>query len=222
MNIDNFITQLSIAETAPDATNQYAPGNPDNAIRRDNLRTYLTIMQARQPATLMVMEAPGYRGCRLTGVPVTSRKILLEGLPGVGIFGTQRGYTNPQDSGFERIRGEQSATIVWNALADLAPGHAPLIWNTFPFHPHKPDQPLTNRRPRKPEMTQGTDFLRHLLTIFAPRTIIAVGNVAHETLTGMDLDCTKVRHPAQGGKHDFIAGMRAILTDNTATGDADS
>lgn len=211
-NIDEFITALATAETANDAYNEYASDGADaanNALRRDNLRRYLLDMAARQPQTLMVMEAPGYRGCRLTGVPVTSRKILREGLPELGLFGEQNGYQQTSDAGFERIDGEQSATIVWGTLAELK--RAPLIWNTFPFHPHKPDKPLTNRRPRKPEMAQGMDFLRKIITLFRPRTIIAAGNVAHETLTGAGYACHKVRHPAQGGKNDFVAGLTALI-----------
>ena len=71
-------------------------------------------MAARAPRTLLVMEAPGYRGCRLTGVPVTSRKVLLEGVPALQIFGAAAGYRDVADAGFERVYSEQSATIVWN------------------------------------------------------------------------------------------------------------
>lgn len=208
--IDTFIENLATAPTAPDATNEYAhTDDPNNTIRRDNLRRYLNHMAGRSPRAMIVMEAPGYRGCRLTGVPVTSRKVLLEGVPELAIFGTEQGYQNVDDAGFERIYGEQSATIVWGTLTDL--GVLPLIWNTFPFHPHKPDQPLTNRRPRKDEMTQGAGFLRTLLDLFVPQMVVAIGNVAHETLTQtVGLDCVKVRHPAQGGKNDFVAGLTAL------------
>ena len=154
------------------------------------------------------MEAPGYRGSRLTGVPVTSRRILLSGVPVLELFGAERGYQATADAGFEDVQGEQSATIVWTTLAEL--GVVPLIWNTFPFHPHKPGNPRSNRRPRKPEMAQGALFLRRILDGYAPRKVIAVGNVAHETLNALDVACEKVRHPAQGGKNDFVAGLTAL------------
>jgi hypothetical protein len=38
-----------------------------------------------------------------------------------------------------------------------------------------------------------------------------VGNVAYDTLRAMGLECSKVRHPAQGGKNDFVAGLSAQL-----------
>ncbi|MGB1285607.1 MAG: uracil-DNA glycosylase, partial [Aggregatilineales bacterium] len=131
----------------------------------------------------------------------------------ISVFGEKHGYQEPHDTGFERVQREQSATIVWNTLAEIQPKKLPLIWNTFPFHPHKPDKPLTNRRPRKPEMRQGADFLNMMIDLFHPEQIVAIGNVAHETLTGMGHDCVKVRHPAQGGKNDFVAGLTAIFAE---------
>ena len=205
--IDAFIDQLAQTPTAPDTYNEYAPPDPYNAIRRANFRHYLLTMAERQPAVMLVMEAPGYRGCRLTGVPVTSRKILLEGVPALGLFGD--GFADVPEPGFERIKGEQSATIVWGTLAEL--GVAPVIWNTYPFHPHRPGEALTNRKPRRGEIEQGQVFLRAMLDLFTPQKVIAVGNVAHETLAALGLDCAKVRHPAQGGKNDFVAGLRALL-----------
>lgn len=207
--IDKLITSLAEAETASDAYNEYAPEYPNNAIRRANLKLYLSAMAERMPDTLMVMEAPGYRGCRLTGVPVTSRKIMLEGVPEVDMFGEDKGFQNVDEAGFERVYGEQSATIVWGTLANL--GVVPFIWNTFPFHPYKKDQPLTNRKPRKPETRLGGEILQQVIDLWRFKQIIAIGNVAYDTMTGLDIPCVKVRHPAQGGKNDFVAGLTAIL-----------
>jgi hypothetical protein len=41
-----------------------------------------------------------------------------------------------------------------------------------------------------------------------------VGNVAHNTMIGMGINSVKVRHPAQGGKHDFVNGMTKLLTNS--------
>lgn len=206
MQLDTLITTLANAPTTDDAYNEYAPEHPNNAIRRANLKLYLQIMAERMPAKMMVMEAPGYRGCRLTGVPVTSRKILLEGVPELDMFGVEKGFQDTDEAGFEKVYGEQSATIVWGTLADL--GKLPFIWNTFPFHPHKAGKPLTNRKPRKPETQFGAEILARVMDLFAFEQVIAIGNVAYDTLTGIGVDCTKVRHPAQGGKNDFVDGMK--------------
>ena len=204
-----FVDRLAQAEPGQHSYNEYAYGDDNNAIRRANLLRYLGRMAELHPPTLLVMEAPGYRGCRLTGVPVTSRKILLEGVPGLDIFGADRGYENTTDAGFERIYGEQSATIVWGTLGEI--GRPVFIWNAFPFHPHQPGNPLSNRRPRKPETLLGAAFLRDVIEKYSFERIIAGGNVAHETLTALGIDIQKVRHPAQGGKNDFVAGLKAIL-----------
>lgn len=208
--IDAIIQQLAQDKVdSDDVTNQYALDSTNNAVRRNNLRLYLNAMLARQPKHLMVMEAPGYRGCRLTGIPVTSRKIMLEGLSNLEFFGEDKGYKTTDDVGFEVIHGEQSATIVWTALDDLKV--MPLIWNTAPFHPHKVGQALSNRKPRVAETRLGLGYLQQIITIFQPKVIIAVGNVAYNTMGKADITCTKVRHPAQGGKNDFVAGLHELL-----------
>jgi hypothetical protein len=207
--IASFIDRLARSECAADAYNEYAYGPNTNTIRRGNLSLYLHAMAERRPRSLLVMEAPGYRGCRLTGVPVTSRKLLLQGIPDLDLFGTARGFEDVPEPGFEHIQGEQSATILWGALSQL--GVVPLIWNTFPFHPHQAGKALSNRRPRSAETALGMTFLASLIEWFAPAQIIAVGNVAHATLQSMDLECSKVRHPAQGGKNDFVAGLHSYL-----------
>lgn len=207
--IDDLINALSQAQLQPDAFNEYAPGNPDNAIRRANLGRYLRAMQSRKPSALLLMEAPGYRGCRLTGVPVASRRILLEGGAALDLFGREAGFRDVGDCGFERVYGEQSATIVWGALAELRA--LPLIWNAFPFHPHRAGNPLSNRKPRRAELALGADFIQRLLALWTFEQIIAVGNVAHQMLGKAGIACHKLRHPANGGKHEFVAGLRALL-----------
>ncbi len=220
MTIENQLTalvdRLSRAETAPDAYNQYAYGNVYNDIRRANLLRYLNQMASLTPQTILVMEAPGYRGSRLTGVPVTSRSILLKGVPELGLLGQLYGYQDVPEPGFESINGEQTATVVWPTLAAL--GKAALIWGSYPFHPHELDKPLTNRAPRRTETESGIVFVRELLDLFAPRQVIAVGNVADETLKRMGIEHHKIRHPSHGGKADFVSGLRAALAESGAQG----
>ena len=208
--IDELIRALSLAESSPEAFNQYGPGDENNATRRANLRLYLKTMAAREPTALLLMEAPGYRGCRLTGLPVTSRKVMLEAAPALDMFGFEAGYRDVADAGFERVYSEGSATIVWSALSAL--GTLPMIWNSFPFHPHQAGRPLSNRKPRRGEIQQGLAFLRPLLELWRFEQLIAVGNVADETLRALGMDPRKVRHPAHGGKREFVAGLSALLS----------
>lgn len=208
-NIETLIDALAQTPVSPDACNQYAPGDPNNDIRRHNLRLYFEQMAQIQPTMLFVGEAPGYRGCRVTGVPLVSRRILLEGIPELGLFGAGRGYLDTHDPGFERVQGEQSATIVWNTLKGY--GLAPLIWGTFPFHPHQPGAPLTNRAPRRSEIATGIGFLKSILKMADFRQVIAVGNVAESALKSLGVPFVKVRHPAQGGKNDFVRGIQEVM-----------
>ena len=206
-----MVAALAQADTGPQLFNQYADTFAYNALRRANLRRYLRDVEQRCPPALLLFEAPGYRGCRLTGIPVTSRRVLLEGVPGLGLFGRERGYADVPEPGFERVHGEQSATILWRTLADL--GVAPLIWNSAPFHPHRPGRALSNRPPRAAELAQGRDFLREVLAHFRPRLLVAVGRSAQGSLTALGVAHHALRHPAHGGSADFAAGLRDLCVE---------
>lgn len=202
--------RLSRVATTVDAYNPYGAGsNPYNALRRANLQRYLEAVAARQSRIALIAEAPGYRGMRLTGVPMTSRRILRDGVPELAMFGVERGYQDVPEPGFESILGEQTATILWSILPEL--GVVPLVWGSFPLHPHQPGKPLTNRTPRATEIPVGEPFVRDLLNLLSPDKIIAVGNVGYGLLTSMGISCVKIRHPANGGKNDFVAGLRAVV-----------
>jgi uracil-DNA glycosylase len=205
--IETFVNDLAREGFGEDVFNEYAEGDSNNALRRENLRRYLLEMAERKPKIFLLMEAPGYRGCRLTGVPVTSRKILQEGIPELKLFG--EGYQLSNDAGFEDVFGEQSATIVWQTLSSLKT--VPLIWNSFPFHPREAGKPRSNRAPRQAEKDLGRVYLHAMLEAYQPEICIAVGNVAAESLQRLVIPHQKVRHPAQGGKNDFVAGLTAIL-----------
>ncbi|GAB1420665.1 uracil-DNA glycosylase [Anaerolineales bacterium] len=216
MSIAQLLDEISKSPSTDVFFNPYAPPFPDNAIRLHNLKRYLQQMLERQPNTLMLMEAPGYRGCRLTGIPVTSRKIMLESLPDLPIFGSEQGFTDTHDPGFEAFYNEQSATILWPAIRDVlrqkGANHLPLLWNSFPFHPHKSGQILSNRKPKVSEIQAfGLPLLEKILLLYQPKNLLAVGNVAHETFQRLGYNSHKLRHPAQGGKNDFISGLNQYL-----------
>jgi uracil-DNA glycosylase len=107
---------------------------------------------------LLVGEAAGYRGARVSGVPFTSERQLTG--------------TGP---------AEASATIVRRVLAELGLEHDVLCWNVVPTHPHRPRRPATNRRPTSAEVADALPFLRRLAR---DRRTIAVGRLAHAVLGG--------------------------------------
>ena len=122
-----FVERLAATPPTEHAFNQYLHGIAGNELRRANLTRYLQEMTASEPGILLVGEAPGYRGSRRTGVPFSSEKLML-----AHPFFTER-------SGFaienvDSPMAESSASIVWRTMDEL--GFYPLIWASFPFHPH--------------------------------------------------------------------------------------
>ncbi|MBN1311743.1 MAG: uracil-DNA glycosylase [Anaerolineae bacterium] len=188
--------------------NPYAPqGGPGAAIRRENLLHYLVDMEKRRPHMLLLFEAPGYRGCALSGIPVTSERIMLKGIDKWGLFGTGYRATSDHPQGV----AEMTATILWNVL-DEHVAHSPLIWNTVPLHPHRPGQAQSNRSPRKHEEKLGLPFIEMLVELFEFEIIGAVGRVAQRALNGMGYQAVPLRHPSQGGKEEFIQGLLEIAS----------
>ena len=70
--IDGFLERLAAGGSGPNSVNPFDRSRGDNAVRRRNLTRYLEQLSERRPATLLVGEAPGYRGMAITGVPFTN------------------------------------------------------------------------------------------------------------------------------------------------------
>jgi uracil-DNA glycosylase len=124
------------------------------SVRRARLRAYL---ERRWAASLLLVgEAPGYRGARVSGIPFTSERQLSGNPP-----------------------GESTATIVHRALDELGLADDVLLWNVVPTHPHLQGRPETNRPPTAAEIEAGLPFVRELAR---GRAVLAVGRVAHGAL----------------------------------------
>jgi uracil-DNA glycosylase len=105
---------------------------------------------------LLVGEAAGYRGARVSGIAFTSERQLTGSGP-----------------------AEASATIVHRVLDELALEEHVLLWNVVPTHPHRPGVPASNRRPSAGEIEASRRFLEVLA---AGRRIVPVGRVAEAVL----------------------------------------
>lgn len=204
--INAFVRQLSLAPATTRSVNQYAPMSPMSDRKRANLRLFLSRMLASGTRTILVGEAPSYRGGRLTGVPFLSEAIMLNGVAGTDVFGPGRGFVRATT--LPRLSTEASATIVWGAIGRLEP--PPLLWNAFPFHPFREGNPDTNRAPTREEIAIGQPFITALLRLFEIEAVVAVGNHASSTLTELGIPHERVRHPANGGKQKFVQGLRRI------------
>jgi uracil-DNA glycosylase len=146
---DAFVMRLAAASIGR-TFNQYAASE----LRRRRLLVYL---ESRAGASiLLVGEAAGYRGTRVSGIPFTSER--------------QLSATGP---------AEASATIVHRVLAELGIEQGVLLWNVVPTHPHRPGNFQTNRAPTRAEIDASLPFLAALA---AGRRVIAVGRVAERVL----------------------------------------
>ena len=105
---------------------------------------------------ILVGEAAGYRGARVSGLSFTSERQLT----GMG-------------------PAEASATIVHRVLTDLGLEDEVLLWNVVPTHPHRAGVPESNRAPTRAEATAGLAFARELAE---GRRVLAVGRTAERAL----------------------------------------
>ncbi len=121
-------------------------------LRRERLEAYLR--SRRHASVVLVGEAAGYRGARVSGIPFTSERQLTGHGP-----------------------AEATATIVHRVLAELGVEQDVLLWNVVPTHPHEPDRPYTNRRPTRAEVESSALFLEG---VSRGRRIVAVGRLAQE------------------------------------------
>jgi uracil-DNA glycosylase len=141
-----FVAQLAGARIGA-TFNQYASSER----LRDRLARYL---EARAGAeAILVGEAAGYRGARVSGIAFTSERQLTG--------------TGP---------AEASATIVQRVLDDLGIADNVLLWNVVPTHPGTTS---SNRRPTRAEVLAARPFLDE---VARNRRVVAVGRLAEAVL----------------------------------------
>jgi uracil-DNA glycosylase len=140
--VDDLVDELARSHIGA-TYNQYRR----SALRRERLREYL---QSRADAhTILVGEAAGCRGARISGLPFTSERQLTGCGP-----------------------AEATATIVHRVLHDLGVEDDVLLWNVVPTHP---GTALSNRRPTRAEVRDARSFLDELIR---GRRVVAVGRLA--------------------------------------------
>jgi uracil-DNA glycosylase len=147
--MEELISRLADAMIG-DTFNFYRDGDGAD-IRCRRLVEYL---RARESAPiLLVGEAAGYRGARVSGIPFTSERQL-----------TGRGPA------------EASATIVHRVLSELGLEESVLLWNVVPTHP---GTEASNRAPKRDEIAAGLPFA---LELARGRHVVAVGRCAEAAL----------------------------------------
>jgi uracil-DNA glycosylase len=141
-----LVDRLAAAEIGG-TYNQYAA----SPRLQGRLHAYLA---ARAGAEIVLVgEAAGYRGARISGIPFTSERQLTGSGP-----------------------AEATATIVHRVLAGLGVEDEVLLWNVVPTHPGSES---ANRRPTRMEVEAAAPFLEELSR---GRVAIAVGRLAAAAL----------------------------------------
>jgi hypothetical protein len=204
--ISRFIARLSSIRLAA-VFNPYADRccQYDRAdairIRCSNLEAYLVAALEVGIDTVWFGRDLGYRGGRRTGVALTDEAHLP-------VLARLLGSDQIGQATIGEAMSERTASVVWGMVYEI--GKLPFFWNAFPFHPHEPGAPMSNRTHTRQELKQVWDLNLELLTILQPTRLVAIGNDAHNALTREGLECEYVRHPSYGGQADFVAGLRRI------------
>jgi hypothetical protein len=144
----------------------------------------------------------GYRGGRRTGLALTDDVHL-------SIHATRWNISIDRATTGSMV-AERTAAVIWSMLAFVT-AHV-FLWNVFPFHPHEPDKPFTNRAHRPSERAVGEEVLAELIAMLRPRRLVAIGNDATKSalkLAGIG-PVLQVRHPSYGGQRDFIQQVRCV------------
>lgn len=185
----SFVDYLSsLQPPTANSTNMYAV-NPRCS---HNLSIYIERMLEIKPTILFMGEAPGYRGCGITGIPFTDEYTLA-----THPFFKDHGYLfdNPPAS-------EATARCVWSCINNVVP----LMWNIYPFHPFAANE-RTNRKPNGDEIRLGREIAKRFMSLFPIEKIYAVGRTAQAFGKSVEY----VRHPSFGGQRMFIESCRKIL-----------
>jgi hypothetical protein len=161
---------------------------------------------ACEPDFILCGEAPSHRGCRHSGIAFTSEcQLLDERIPGIPKMNHR--LTSGPNPYFER-----SAMIVWDELYELGIEKRTILWNALPMHPHRLEDPQSNRTPTSAELKIGKLALQKLVEEFPSAKVVAVGRKAEGLLKWMNIPRTYVHHPARGGKTAFERELKRFVS----------
>lgn len=206
--IDRFIDQLA-AINLENVFNPYAdkcdvhdladgPGR-----RRSNLRNALRSAVDGSTESVWMARDLGYRGGRRTGLALTDEAHL----PDFSAFNKniliRKATKGP-------IVAERTAKVIWNVLGRMS--DPVFLWNVFPFHPHLPGNPMSNRCHTALELKACDHIFNEMLDIVRPYKIIAIGANAHTSLRKKGIHGVCVRHPSYGGQNIFINQIERVYS----------
>jgi uracil-DNA glycosylase len=203
VNPSHFVAALADMHL-PAVFNPYADScdvhDRSNAVRqrKKNLLLFLEAALEARVDTIWVARDLGYRGGRRTGVPLTDEVHLEQAGQLLGGIDMQRATRGP-------VVAERTAAVVWKVLSHI--GRPVVLWNVFPFHPHDPGDPFSNRCHTASERDLTMPLLRSLIDMFQPECLVAIGRDAQLALHDIGVPVKTVRHPSYGGQTEFMATL---------------
>lgn len=223
--LDQFLHLLRNRPAMPNVFRPWSDFDPalDASIdapdqRTEHLRSYLR-QRLESARLILVAEAPGYQGARFSGIAMTCERTLLGRKRAISadnvLQGRKARTSKPMAGQSSTVQRhgfcEPTATIVWRAMLERMPPNEFVLWNTFPFHPHRAGEPLSNRTPSATELAREGEVLKAILRLFQGCLVVPIGEKARAQLSGYRNQSAAVRHPANGGATDFRSGMRKII-----------
>ncbi len=203
-DVKHFVDQMALLDFEA-VFNPYAQscaeydGEDAPSVRRQNLAVILEAALAGGIDSLWIGRDLGYRGGRRTGLALTDEVHLDAHARLFGVPPLARSTRGPAVS-------ERTATVIWRALAQV---NRPIfLWNVFPLHPHKPEDPMSNRCHTRAERQACRPLLMWLIEKLRPRSILAIGRDAQLSLADLEIEALEVRHPSYGGQTAFLDGVR--------------
>jgi hypothetical protein len=165
---------------------------------------------ATDASFVLLGEAAGYQGCKVSGIPFTSERLILEGaIPRIAV-------PPGRLSSRPRPWSEPSATTVWKTLHGLGIASRTVLWNAYPWHPYKPGALHSNRTPSRVERQAGVTVVQGFLRLFPGAQVFAVGRNAENSLAELGIPATCLRHPSMGGAAAFAQQLQAAVRAGSA------
>ena len=183
------------------------------SIRKEQLHDYLS-RRVGKAKLFLIAEACGYQGGHFTGIAMTCERMILNEHPAVNslmILGKEGKRTSRKDSPMiakptqkEKGFNEPTDSVVWKACLDAGlSADEFILWNIYPFHPHKKDDLLSNRTPTDDELAIGLSYTKELLSLTGSLPLLAIGKKSENTLLDAGFSVKGLRHPANGGVNIF-------------------
>lgn len=207
IELNDFFSKLAKRKNSLTVFNPYR-----EEYKLSNLKRYIELVSQQQgPRVLLVGEAYGFKGGRLTGIPFSSGKLFSE-VDHPFLIALSKDISLDEAS----LTSENTASIVWRYL--LKRNTVPLFWNSFPYHPHPSRIQKKNRAPTKAEIEEGLALLQMLIDFYQPQMLAGLGRKGADCLQRAfpEREICYIRHPSYGGKNDFIQGMDSLFDNYSA------